>query len=144
MKKSKGATDTLGLRILLKNSDPNQEVPQRRRGMRSRCAASQNLSTTTTECKEAKRQAKRGRGKELPRRCNSNRKQQHRTCLVTKTCGLITTTSHSLAPCQARGVCSQHLRWDSVRKFRARLMKEGKPDEYTTEEAWNFQLTDSP
>uniref|UniRef100_A0A8R1IE65 Uncharacterized protein n=1 Tax=Caenorhabditis japonica TaxID=281687 RepID=A0A8R1IE65_CAEJA len=125
MKKSKGATDTLGLRILLKNSDPNQEVPQRRRGMRSRCAASQNLSTTTTECKEAKRQAKRGRGKELPRRCNSNRKQQHRTCL-------------------ARGVCSQHLRWDSVRKFRARLMKEGKPDEYTTEEAWNFQLTDSP
>uniref|UniRef100_A0A8R1HLK6 Uncharacterized protein n=1 Tax=Caenorhabditis japonica TaxID=281687 RepID=A0A8R1HLK6_CAEJA len=52
--------------------------------------------------------------------------------------------TNSLAPCQARGVCSQHLRWDSVRKFRARLMKEGKPDEYTTEEAWNFQLTDSP
>uniref|UniRef100_A0A8R1IEG4 Uncharacterized protein n=1 Tax=Caenorhabditis japonica TaxID=281687 RepID=A0A8R1IEG4_CAEJA len=34
--------------------------------------------------------------------------------------------------------------WLRVRKFRARLMKEGKPDEYTTEEAWKFQLTDSP
>uniref|UniRef100_A0A8R1ITD4 Uncharacterized protein n=1 Tax=Caenorhabditis japonica TaxID=281687 RepID=A0A8R1ITD4_CAEJA len=36
------------------------------------------------------------------------------------------------------------LRWDSMKKFQARLMKEGKPDEYTTEEVWNFQLTDSP
>uniref|UniRef100_A0A8R1IBG0 Uncharacterized protein n=2 Tax=Caenorhabditis japonica TaxID=281687 RepID=A0A8R1IBG0_CAEJA len=46
----------------------------------------------------------------------------------------------------ARGVCCQHLRWDSqsVRKFRSRLMKDGKPDEYATDEASNFQFADSP
>uniref|UniRef100_A0A8R1DH00 Uncharacterized protein n=1 Tax=Caenorhabditis japonica TaxID=281687 RepID=A0A8R1DH00_CAEJA len=47
---------------------------------------------------------------------------------------------------RARGVCCQHLRWDSlsVRKFRSRLMKDGKPDEYATDEASNFQFADSP
>uniref|UniRef100_A0A8R1ER80 Uncharacterized protein n=1 Tax=Caenorhabditis japonica TaxID=281687 RepID=A0A8R1ER80_CAEJA len=39
-----------------------------------------------------------------------------------------------------RGVCSRHLRWNSMKKFQTRLMKEGKLDEYTTEEVWNFQL----
>uniref|UniRef100_A0A8R1II04 Uncharacterized protein n=1 Tax=Caenorhabditis japonica TaxID=281687 RepID=A0A8R1II04_CAEJA len=33
---------------------------------------------------------------------------------------------------------------DSVRKFRFRLMKDGKPDEYATDEASNFQFADSP
>uniref|UniRef100_A0A8R1EQ27 Uncharacterized protein n=1 Tax=Caenorhabditis japonica TaxID=281687 RepID=A0A8R1EQ27_CAEJA len=49
-------------------------------------------------------------------------------------------------PIVARGVCCQHLRWDSlsVRKFRSRLMKDGKPDEYATDEASNFQFAVSP
>uniref|UniRef100_A0A8R1EDZ4 Uncharacterized protein n=1 Tax=Caenorhabditis japonica TaxID=281687 RepID=A0A8R1EDZ4_CAEJA len=33
---------------------------------------------------------------------------------------------------------------DSVRKFRSRLMKDGKPDEYATDEASNVQFADSP
>uniref|UniRef100_A0A8R1IGW0 Uncharacterized protein n=2 Tax=Caenorhabditis japonica TaxID=281687 RepID=A0A8R1IGW0_CAEJA len=50
--------------------------------------------------------------------------------------------TNSLALCARREQSAPAM--ESVRKFRARLMKEGKPDEYTTEEAWNFQLTDSP
>uniref|UniRef100_A0A8R1I932 Uncharacterized protein n=1 Tax=Caenorhabditis japonica TaxID=281687 RepID=A0A8R1I932_CAEJA len=34
--------------------------------------------------------------------------------------------------------------WIRVRKFRSRLMKDGKPDEYATDEASNFQFADSP
>uniref|UniRef100_A0A8R1INN5 Uncharacterized protein n=1 Tax=Caenorhabditis japonica TaxID=281687 RepID=A0A8R1INN5_CAEJA len=56
----------------------------------------------------------------------------------------ITRTSSLNLWIRARGVCCQHLRWDSVRNVRSRLMKDGKPDEYATDEAWNFQFADSP
>uniref|UniRef100_A0A8R1IYL2 Uncharacterized protein n=1 Tax=Caenorhabditis japonica TaxID=281687 RepID=A0A8R1IYL2_CAEJA len=56
----------------------------------------------------------------------------------------ITRTSSFNLWIRARGVCCQHLLWDSVRKFRSRLMKDEKPDEYATDEASNFQFADSP
>uniref|UniRef100_A0A8R1IHR0 Uncharacterized protein n=1 Tax=Caenorhabditis japonica TaxID=281687 RepID=A0A8R1IHR0_CAEJA len=34
--------------------------------------------------------------------------------------------------------------WIRARKFLSRLMKDGMPDEYATDEAWNFQFADSP
>uniref|UniRef100_A0A8R1J331 Uncharacterized protein n=1 Tax=Caenorhabditis japonica TaxID=281687 RepID=A0A8R1J331_CAEJA len=45
----------------------------------------------------------------------------------------ITRTSSLNLWIRARVVCCQHLRWDSVRNVRSRLMKDGKPDEYATD-----------
>uniref|UniRef100_A0A8R1E8Q0 Uncharacterized protein n=1 Tax=Caenorhabditis japonica TaxID=281687 RepID=A0A8R1E8Q0_CAEJA len=56
------------------------------------------------------------------------------------TCAIFTQTFRNLCADFGKQVNSV----DSVRKFRSRLMKDGKPDEYAMDEASNFQFADSP